>query len=439
MFAGSFMMRSPQELPTRTVRIQASGSPGPLPEPAPRQHPGRVLVVDDDILIREMLSETLLDAGFEVVTTRDPERARHHLQREAPARFDCVVTDYLMPGMNGIDFARWILAQDPTLKILLLTSEDDKEVVKASLRGGIYDFLEKPVCQTSLLEAVLRAVQETRKLRQSRPRRYIVDNPIPIGEGGMGAVYRAIDTELNRPVALKRLRATSGLEHSPTATLFKEATTLASLQHPNIVQVYDCGTDDEGPFIVMELLQGRGLDRFVPEGTGLDAATFVHLARQCLQGLAAAHSLGVLHRDIKPSNIMVLDLPGGAHHAKLLDFGLAKYALRPSLQTVDDAGNISGSIHTMSPEQLRQEPIGPRADLYALGCVFYFMASGRLPFSGETLVETFHNHLEHRVQHLAELRPDLPHSLTTPVMSMMAYDPVHRPATAADALAHFSA
>jgi serine/threonine protein kinase len=97
----------------------------------------------------------------------------------------------------------------------------------------------------------------------------------------MGAVYRAIDTDLNRPVALKRLRTTTGLDDTPSATLFKEATTLASLQHPNIVQIYDCGTDAEGPYIVMEPLQGRSLDCFIPEREPLDAHGFLSHARQC--------------------------------------------------------------------------------------------------------------------------------------------------------------
>lgn len=424
------------DLPTRTVRLHAgtphAGAPQSPPAPA---SPGRVLVVDDDLLVREIVSETLIEAGFETATTRDPEKARQLLERHAPGHFECVVTDYLMPGSNGIEFARAVLERDPSLRVLMLTSQDDKEVVKASLRGGIFDFLEKPVKAPALLEAVIRAVQDTRRLRQGRPARYVPEESAPIGEGGMGAVFRARDTELNRTVALKRLRQAEG---RGTEALLREALTLASLSHPNVVQVFDCGSDAQGPYIVMELLQGRSLDRFINSSPPLDGPLIAALAIQCLQGLAAAHTHGVLHRDIKPSNIMVLDLPGGGLHIKLLDFGLAGLAHPPAAPVPEDSGSITGSIHTMAPEQLRQEPVGPRTDLYALGCVVYFMAARVMPFRGATLAEIFHNHLEHCFEDLARHRPDLSPSLRTAIMRLMAFDPAHRPADAADAIRLFT-
>jgi DNA-binding response OmpR family regulator/tRNA A-37 threonylcarbamoyl transferase component Bud32 len=392
---------------------------------------GRILVVDDDILIREMVCEILMDAGYEVVTTRDAEKGRHFVLNYPGNRFDCVITDYLMPGQNGIEFGRWVIQQDENLKVLLLTSEDDKEVVKASLRGGIYDFLEKPFSPPIVIEAVSRAVQETRKLRSAKPRRYLLESAEPVGEGGMGKVYRARDLELKRPVALKRLKARGHLREESTANLFKEAFTLASLQHPNIVQIYDCGEDAEGPFIVMELIQGAGLDHHVRTHPPLGDQDLGDISRQCLQGLTAAHSLGFLHRDLKPSNIMISVMPGGYLHVKLLDFGLAKYATGPSMQTADEIGNISGSVHTMAPEQLMKEPIDQRTDLYALGCVFYFAAAGVMPFEGPTLSDIIQNHLQHHVEPLANLRPDLNPHWTHWVMQLIAFQPQDRPQTAA--------
>jgi len=432
------MTQLPHDLPTRTVHLHG-GTPtlaSDDPQPAPPEMPGRVLVVDDDLLIRELVSETLLEAGFEVATTRDPLKAEQMLDRHAGGHFECVVTDYLMPGRNGAEFTRAVLEKDETLHVLMLTSEDDKEVVKDSLRGGVFDFLEKPVHPVALLEAVVRAVQETRRRRRGRHRRYVLESPAPIGEGGMGAVYQARDNELNRPVALKRLRREAGWEGG-TDALFKEALTLASLQHPNIVQVFDCGTDEEGPYLVMELLRGRGLDRFVHDHTPLEEPDIASLVRQCLQGLAAAHAHGLLHGDIKPSNIMVLEMPGGSLHVKLLDFGLAKFASHPSLQNLHDTGSITGSIHTLAPEQLRREPVGPQTDLYALGCVAYFIAARVMPFQGETMADIFHNHLDHKFTDLAEHRPDLSPALRTAIMRLMAFAPEHRPSDAADALRLF--
>ncbi|MDX6765261.1 MAG: protein kinase [Candidatus Methylacidiphilales bacterium] len=421
-------------LETRAIpALPETRTTGSGPQAPEREDSGRILVVDDDILIREIVAESLMDAGYQVVTTSTPDKGQQYILRQTGNHFDCVVTDYLMPGTNGIEFARWIIRQDETLKVLLLTSEDDKEVVKASLRGGIYDFLEKPVSPPMLLESVRRAVQESRKLRAAKPRRYLVEQAQPIGEGGMGTVYLARDIELNRNVALKRLKPRGGLGNRGTHAIFKEALTLASLQHPNIVQIFDCGQDAEGPYIVMELIKGAGLDDFVKNRPRLNESELSDLARQCLQGLIAAHSLGFLHRDLKPSNIMISELAGGYLHAKLLDFGLAKFATAPGLQTADAAGNISGSVHTMAPEQLMKEPIDHRTDLYALGCVFYFAASGFMPFDGATLAEVIQNHLQHRTRHLGDVRPDFRAPFCDWIMSLMAYRPEDRPATASDA------
>lgn len=260
-----------------------------------------------------------------------------------------------------------------------------------------------------------------------------------IGRGGVGEVFRAQDTQLHRWVAIKRLRRDLIEAADGSAARFvQEARHLAALQHPNIVTVYDCVEDRGGVIIVMELLSGRTLQDVAEKAPLLErdfAAVMIH----SLEGLIAAHALGMLHRDLKPSNLMIVDLPSGAFQTKILDFGLAKVSAEPSLQTQDQAGTLMGSVYTMSPEQLEGAPLDERSDLYSLGCSAYFALTTYYPFQGQTVVEVISSHLQHRVTPLQNLRPDLSGRLCAWVMRLMALRPEDRPASAAEALAELQA
>ena len=185
-----------------------------------------------------------------------------------------------------------------------------------------------------------------------------------MGTGGVGAVFRAYDSQLKRWVAIKRLlSATEASSNDPdTAELRREADTLASLRNPNIVTIFDVASDDEGLFIVMELLEGEDLADVLARGP-LSYDDFKELATQTLEGLLAAHQNHILHRDIKPENIKVERLPGGRLQSKIIDFGLARAGLRARKQTEDQAGTVMGSIFYMAPEQLTREPVDARTDL----------------------------------------------------------------------------
>lgn len=250
-----------------------------------------------------------------------------------------------------------------------------------------------------------------------------------IGRGGLGDVFRAQDTQLHRPVAIKRLHTK---EETP-GKFMQEARHLAALQHPNIVTVYDFIEAQDEIVVVMELLRGRTLQD-IAEAAPLLEADFLSAMRQTLEGLIAAHALGMLHRDIKPSNLMIIDLPSGAFQVKILDFGLAKIAPEPSLQTTDQNNSLLGSIYTMSPEQFENKPLDARSDLYSLGCVAYFALTGYYPFSGTTVPEVICAHLQQKVTPLEQMRPDVSPNICRWVMRLMSLDPADRPATAAQAL-----
>lgn len=259
-----------------------------------------------------------------------------------------------------------------------------------------------------------------------------------LGQGGLGAVYRAWDHALKREVAVKRI--VSGDEGSQrdeaTRQMEKETGALAALQHPNIVTIYDVGSDEDGPFVVMELLTGQTLDDIVAKAP-LTWQDFRELALQIQEALIAAQDLGLVHRDLKPSNIMLNWLPSGRFQAKVVDFGLAKFSPKPSVQTVDHSDSVFGSIFFMAPEQFERGALDARVDMYSIGCVYYFTLTGQSPFEGDTGPQVMAAHLEHRVIPLAQLRPDLPRWVSDWVMWHINRHPGERPENARESLKTF--
>ena len=262
-----------------------------------------------------------------------------------------------------------------------------------------------------------------------------------IGQGGVGAVFRAYDTQLRREVAIKRvLTEGEGLESEEAATksLLKEATALSSVQHPHICTVYDAGIDTEGPYVVMELINGKTLDEMVERGT-LTFDDFREVAIQSQEAMIAAQDLDLIHRDLKPSNVMVCWLPSGRFQVKLVDFGLAKFSAKPSLQTIDHGDAVFGSIFFMAPEQFERTPLDRRTDMYSLGAMYYYSLAGTYPFNGETAPQVMASHLQGSVQPLAEVRPDLPTWVCDWVMWHIARNVDDRPSSAREALERFLA
>jgi len=248
--------------------------------------------------------------------------------------------------------------------------------------------------------------------------RYIVQDAI--GEGGSGSVFRAWDTQLGRYVAIKRIRKDATI----TAKLEKEAAILASLNHPNIVTIHDFDLDEQGPFVVMELVEGRTLDEIV-EARPLRLPGFLELVNQVCRGLFAAHAQKLFHQDIKPGNLMVHFHDDKSFTVKILDFGLTAVAG----ETED--GIVLASIWTVSPEHLAHRPIDARSDIYSLGCVFYYALTGKYPHDGsvEAIIMA---HLQNDPVSPHLLRPDIPAALSAVVLKMLARDPADRPQTADD-------
>ncbi|MDA7921711.1 serine/threonine protein kinase [Verrucomicrobiales bacterium] len=255
-----------------------------------------------------------------------------------------------------------------------------------------------------------------------------------IGRGGICAVYRAFDTHLRREVAVKRLLPLENtqLEEADEGILSREVLALAQLQHPNVVTVYEFDEDENGPFAVLELIEGESLKKVIDEGA-LSYSDFVEIVGQLIDPLISAMELNLLHRDIKPENIMLSQLRSGRLQVKILDFGLAKITCTPQAQTVDLSGSFLGSVNYAAPEQFERRLLDQRTDLYSLGCVLYFALTQQSPFKGGNCSETMNNHLAHRVESLERYRPDLPSSICDFVMMLIERDPCERPNDAIEA------
>ena len=246
-----------------------------------------------------------------------------------------------------------------------------------------------------------------------------------LGQGGMATIYRARDAKLERDVAVKVLRPEYGADPDFNERFRHEAQSAASLNHPNVVAVFDYGTDDVGPFIVMELVEGEDLSTIVRRSGALPPRAAARLVDQAARALAAAHDKGVVHRDVKPGNIMVTR----EGRVKVADFGIAR-ALSEAALTLP--GTTLGSVHYFSPEQARGELATPASDIYSLGIVLYELLTGRRPWAGDTAAAIATARLTGAVPSPAKAHGGIPPTLDAITRKAMATNPGDRYATAAD-------
>ncbi|HZB25923.1 MAG TPA: protein kinase, partial [Vicinamibacterales bacterium] len=247
-----------------------------------------------------------------------------------------------------------------------------------------------------------------------------------IGRGGMGVVYRAVDTRLNRPVAIKLLAPGAAADAERIKRFVQEARSASALNHPGIITIYEVDEQDGTTFIAMELVEGTPLDRLLASGP-LPVARALDVAAQIGSALEAAHTRGIVHRDIKPANVIVCD----DDRVKVLDFGLAKLFERaPTAETVSALatrqGEVMGTPAYMSPEQAEARPVDARSDVFSLGAVLYEMLAGRRAFAGDSDVGIITSILRDRPPLLRSVRPDAPAGVQAIVDRALAKDPAGR-------------
>ncbi|OKZ82909.1 MAG: hypothetical protein BHW06_09140 [Clostridium sp. 44_14] len=247
-----------------------------------------------------------------------------------------------------------------------------------------------------------------------------------VGSGGMADVYKAKDHRLNRFVAIKVLRQEYSSDAKFVAKFRAEAQSVAGLSHPNIVNVYDVDEDENYNYIVMELVEGITLKKFIEKKGKLDVNEAVGIAVQIAQGMEAAHDNHIIHRDIKPQNIII----SKEGKVKVTDFGIAKAATSNTITS-----NAMGSVHYISPEQARGGYSDEKSDIYSLGVTMYEMLSGNVPFEGDSTVAVALSHIQEEAVPLHELDPEIPMSLSKIVRKCMQKKPELRYLNAAALIA----
>ena len=251
----------------------------------------------------------------------------------------------------------------------------------------------------------------------------------PVGSGGMAEVYRARDELLGRDVAVKVLSARLSSDKSFVERFRREAQSAANLNHPNVVSLYDYGSDDDAYYIVMEYIEGRSLGDIVAESGALLPERAAEIASDVAAALERAHSSGLVHRDIKPTNIMVTT----TGQTKVTDFGIARALGQSTEQTqMTQTGMVIGTAAYLSPEQAQGNPVDARSDVYSLGCVLYEMLTGRPPFTGDAPLAIAYKHVREAPVPPSQANPDVPRELDAVTLKALSKNPDNRYTSAAE-------
>ena len=270
-----------------------------------------------------------------------------------------------------------------------------------------------------------------------------------LGSGGMGDIYKAIDTRLNRYVAVKVLISSASGDPERRRRFIQEAQAASALNHPNIITIHDIVSEGNTEFMVMEYVTGKTLVDLIPKG-GLRVPQVLKYSVQMADALQVAHASGIVHRDLKPANVMVTE----SGLVKILDFGLAKLTDRGPLatmggpqdvtQTIADApmtveGSIIGTVSYMSPEQAQGKKVDTRSDIFSFGVVLYEMITGARAFEGDSALTTLSSILRDDVRPVGELSPDAPPQLDMMIQRCLRKQPDDRWQTMQDVLMALSA
>lgn len=240
-----------------------------------------------------------------------------------------------------------------------------------------------------------------------------------IGEGGMGVVYKAKCTLLNRYVAIKILK-TEFMNNNDFITRFKrEASSIGSLSHSNIVNVYDFGSENNINFIVMEYIIGKTLKQIIKENIKINTLDALNIALQITKALEYAHKNNIIHRDIKPDNILITE----DNLVKLTDFGIAKVT---DSSTITNSSKILGSAHYFSPEQAKGKFVDCRTDIYALGVIMYEMFTGQVPFNGENSISIALMHIQEPVVPPNKIFTQIPDNINNIILKALEKEPINR-------------
>ena len=440
-----------------------------------------ILVVDDEPALCRMLTRKLSLDGYTVHCASDGQTA---LDKVAVARPELVLLDVHMPGLSGLEVVRRLRARYTSfeLPVMMLSGDVDGDTVMDALEAGANDYIAKPF-DVSVLRAkvkvqmrriatesertaiatqkapqfvALRSSLGTRRAPLSGPegagshrrRRELTESGVMlsnryeiedlIGSGAFGDVFAGRHVQLERPVAIKIMHANVARRADDIADFQREGVIACRLNHPNAVQMLDCGVSSVGvPYLVMELLVGRTLADELAAVGSLSVDRCAVVVRQICACLAAAHAEGIVHHDLKPANVY-LHQAFGLEVLKVVDFGTAEL-MHGLIDAASSSRPVVGSPAYMAPERFTGARASPAADIYSLGCMMYEMLSGRLPFPGGTsLAELAVDHMDVEPPALAAVSTGVPDSIAALVHQCLVKSAKDRP-IAADVAARFAA
>jgi CheY-like chemotaxis protein/tRNA A-37 threonylcarbamoyl transferase component Bud32 len=360
-----------------------------------------ILVIDNEKEMQEMYEELLYLQGYRVISAYSGEEG---LQKVEKYPIDLIILDMEMgAGMNGLQVIAALKKNKKKIPIIVATGkigmEKDPEI---ALAGNVHRFMTKPFSLKELAETIRRildagkqqpadAVQTHAPQPQTSVHRNKTSSRLVkagcvieecIGKGGSGTVYKG--SYLGTPVAIKVLRGDTLADQETLIRFQREAQILASIRHPNVIELLNTGKTAEGEhFIVMNFFPGRTVEAIIAQEQRLSQAESLSIITKAADGMAAAHRQKLVHRDLKPSNILY-HRPTG--EVKVIDFGISRRIAVD--QTITQQGFVMGTPQYMSPEQCRADVVDQRCDIYALGACFYFMLVGKGPFDRRTVLET---------------------------------------------------
>ncbi len=429
---------------------------------------GSVVVVDDSAVNRMLLGGILQQAGYDVRVAGGGGEALHMIVGNPP---EVVLLDIQMPDMTGYDVCRHLKARAElaAIPVVFISALDDVvEKVKGFEIGGV-DYVTKPFEPAEVLARVGTQVrlfrlqreltqrnaelerrnQQLVQAEQKTERLFLAFSDVltgmtlddtyrleeKIGEGGFGAVYRAVHIPLQRPVAVKVLQPTSKGEIGVEIARFRrEGIAACRVAHPNAVEVLDFGISSRGiAYLVMELLTGNTMSELLLRERRISVRRAAEIVVPVCEALAAAHAAGIVHRDVKPDNVFLHQTPQG-EVAKVLDFGIAKLMddmPEPVHATVTQMGTLVGTPPYIAPERLLGRPYDSRSDVYSVGVLLYYALSGELPFAHTprlTVADMVNLHLMSRPRPLRTVNGEVPEEVEGLVMQTLDIEPPRRPA-----------
>ncbi len=411
----------------------------------------RVLLVDDEPVVRKGLSRLLRTAGCEVLEAAD---GREAIEQAKEVSFDVVVSDVQMPDLSGVELLQALHAVDPELSVVLISGAPDLETAMKAVEYGAIEYLTKPLDVEKLSNSVARAAKVCRDKREAKnalqlvrsgsraksQRRGMLESWTgellagryrvgeKIGSGGMGSVYEAVREDLGgMSIAIKIVHSVLGADEDLFRRFCREARTLASLDHPNIVRVVDFQTpEDEPAILVLERLHGCSLATVIEQQAQLPVERVAFIGHQTLAGLAAAHEKNIVHRDLKPENIFLTSVAGVDDIVRLLDFGVAKVFDQELDAHLTRTGAVIGTPAYMAPEQARGGKVDARSDIYGVGCILYEALTGCPPFRADNYNALLVAIQEGEPVSIFERRPDVPAEFVDVVTRAMAKDVADR-------------